>query len=103
MFENPFILQIVLGMIGLGVFYLVATRRTVVSTDENRDESELPGKQVQCPNCQRWKKMGPIRREELLDEVEALKRSVLHNPQHRFLYEYRCRFCGHVWQEHYPV
>jgi hypothetical protein len=103
MFENPLFLPLALGVIVLGMYYLTVTRRSAASNDENRDENGLPLWQVQCPNCQRWKKMRPIRREELLDEAEALKRSVLHGTQHRFLHEYKCRFCGHIWQEHYPT
>ncbi len=103
MFENPWVLPIVLGVIVLGIFYLIVTSRNDAAGDENRDEKEPQRWQVQCPNCQRWKKMEPIRREKLLDEVEALKRSVLHGTQHHFLHEYKCRFCGHIWQEHYPT
>lgn len=99
MFENSFILPVVLAVIVLGVFYLIVTGRNVTSQDENGQRRQ----QVQCPECQRWKKMQPIRREDLLDEVEALKRSVLSSTQPRFLHEYKCKFCGHVWQEHYSA
>ncbi len=101
MFENPVVLPAVLILVALGVFYLIATGRHALPEPEKKDEKGPPRRQVQCPSCQRWKKMRPIRREELLDEVEALKRSVLLTTPPRFLYEYKCQFCGHLWQEQY--
>ena len=103
MFENPLVLPLLLGVIVLGVFYLIVTGRNAAPADEGKDESGLPHLPVQCPKCQRWKKMPPIRREPLLDEVEAIKLSVLPIAQHHFLHEYKCRFCGHAWLEHYSA
>lgn len=101
MFENPLFLPIALGVIVLGFYYLTVTRRSAAANNENGDEKESPGWQVQCPNCRRWKKMQPIRREKLLNEQEALQRRLISGPRPRFLHEYKCRFCGHSWQENY--
>ncbi len=102
MFDNPLFLPIVLGIIALGVFYLIVTsqnQKTAASNDE--DEAGVRHWQVQCPSCRRWKKMKPIRREKLLDEQEALQRRLISGPRPRFLHEYKCRYCGHIWQETY--
>ncbi len=101
MFENPVVLPVALVVIALGVFYLIVTSRNAVSSDENEGENKVRDWQVQCPHCQRWKKMQPIRREKLLDEQEALQRRIMPGPRPRFLHEYKCQFCGHIWQEQY--
>ena len=94
MFEDPLFLPVVLGVIVLGIFYLIVTGQDGTANDESSAEQGTRRWQVQCPKCQRWKKMQPIRREELLDEVEALKRSGLPGTEYRFLHEYKCKFCG---------
>ena len=101
MFENPSVLPVILGIIALGVFYLIVIDRNAPSNDENESENKVRDWQVQCPNCQRWKKMPPIRREKLLNEQEARQRRLLSGPRARFLHEYKCQFCGHIWQENY--
>lgn len=101
MFDNPLFLPVVLGVIALGLFYLVVTSQNTTADDDTADEKGEQRWQVQCPNCQRWKKMQPIRREKLLDEQEALQRRLISGPRPRFLNEYKCRFCGHIWQETY--
>ncbi|MAT97160.1 MAG: hypothetical protein CL608_08460 [Anaerolineaceae bacterium] len=101
MFENPLVLPIAVGVIVLGIFYLTVTRRSAAADAGNGVEKGAPGWQVQCPNCRRWKKMQPIRREKLLNVQEALQRKILSGPHPRFLHEYKCQFCGHIWQENY--
>lgn len=103
MLENPLFLPVALGVIVLGIFYLIVTSRNATSNPDQEEEKRPRRWQVQCPKCQRWKKMQPIRREELLDEVEALKRSVLPGTEYRFLHEYKCKFCGHIWQERHSA
>lgn len=103
MFENPLVLPAVLILIALGVFYLIVTRESGAFDPEKEDESEPQSWQVQCPNCRRWKKMQPIRREKLLNEQEALQRRLLPGSRPRFLHEYKCSFCGHIWQENYSA
>lgn len=101
MFDNPLVLPVILGLIALGIFYLIATSQNNASGEETADEETVRRWQVQCPNCRRWKKMPPIRREKLLNVQEALQRKVLSGPHPRFLHEYKCQFCGHIWQENY--
>ena len=103
MFEHPLFLPIALFVIVAGLFYLVVTSRKDSSKPEQEGENQTERWQVQCPSCKRWKKMQPVRRAELLDEVAAPDRVVLPGTHHRFLHEYKCKFCGHTWHEHYST
>lgn len=100
MFDHPLFLPVALGVIILGLFYLFIDQQASSGAAPNA-EKQPDRWQMQCPKCQRWKKMQPIRREKVLDEQEALQRRLLPGPRPRFLYEYKCDFCGHIWQEHY--
>jgi hypothetical protein len=101
MFDNPLVLPVILGVIALGIFYLIVTSQNDGPGEKTKDEKDARSWQVQCPSCRRWKKMPPIRREKLLNEQEALQRKLISGPRPRFLHAYKCQFCGHIWQENY--
>lgn len=103
MFEQSLVLPIALGVIVVGLFYLIVSHWYGAAEQNNEGEQLEPKRQVQCPNCQRWKKMQPIRQEDPLDEVDLEKVILLPGRQHRVLHEYKCPFCGHIWQEQYLV
>ena len=95
MLQNPLFLYAALLVIVVGVFYLIVTRQ---APTENHEKSALAW-QVQCPQCNRWKKLQPLNNEELSDS--ELGFNLLPGTQHRRRRIFKCPFCGHVWQEQY--
>jgi ssDNA-binding Zn-finger/Zn-ribbon topoisomerase 1 len=99
MFHHPLFMPIAVGIVIAGVIYLVVSyqREAKAKSAEMPPEPQIPGWQVQCPKCRRWKKLEPVRREAL----EVQKISILPGTQNHFIHEYKCPFCGHTWHERY--
>lgn len=99
MFDIPWLLPVVLILIALGIFFLIVTNQDSAFNSV----SEEKALQVQCPSCDRWEMMEPIHSQELIDQPDNLESNVLPGKHPRFLNEYKCKFCGHSWQERYAA
>lgn len=97
MFQHPLFLPVAVGIVIVGVIFLIVSYRREAKPVETPPTPPASGWQVQCPKCSRWKKMQPTRREAL--DVQEI--SILPGTQNHFIHEYKCPFCGHTWYERY--
>ena len=100
MFHSYWFLPVTIGLIIVGIIYLVVTNQGPVLDEEGGADDPLREWEVQCPKCSRWKTMKPINcfAPNLLNNPDA---SSLLGTQNRILNEYKCPFCGHTWLERY--
>ncbi|MCB8976782.1 MAG: hypothetical protein H6657_05085 [Ardenticatenaceae bacterium] len=97
MFQHPLFIPVAVGVVIAGVIFLIVSYRREAKPAETPPQPSPVGWQVQCPKCNRWKQLQPVRR-ELLEEQEI---NILPGTQHRYIHEYKCPFCGHTWYERY--
>ncbi|MEZ4643014.1 MAG: hypothetical protein R3E31_09835 [Chloroflexota bacterium] len=98
MLRNPFVISgVVLLFVLLAALYGSHGQRRQRATDGEAVRTWM----VQCPRCNRWKRMTPLAAPP--HEAVTLVASAAVHPgaQYRYTNQYKCPFCGHLWQESY--
>lgn len=78
------IVLVCLSVIGFWHFYL-----------PHKQKRDKTLRDVQCPQCQRWKKLAPLQQEKPEDAMSGI-----HPHTHNLTaHTYKCPFCGNRWRE----
>lgn len=100
LFTSPAAIIISILVICLGATYLFIAWQSERAR-QVLEKEKLPVA-VQCPKCERWKEMHPIKtkssQEKRLNLTSAEPKPQIWHIKTHF---HKCPFCGHQWEEHY--
>lgn len=99
--QSPLVIVLALIVIAICITYLAISSQGE-RVKERLMEIEQAIDPIQCPKCDRWKEMPPISSETTvgprLDQATGAS-SV--NKFKKTTKLYKCRFCGHTWEENF--
>ena len=91
--------MVAIVVVGIIYFFWSASRQR--NSNDETEVNEARSWHVQCPRCNRWKRVKPI--QTTYAEAEQINPMVVIHPgaQYHYTNVYKCVFCGHTWQESY--